>query len=217
MKNEALIFSGRTYISSKRASRLTGYTTDYIGQLARARRLDARLVGRSWYVEEGSICGHRREKATTYDSAHSVYTPVKRKGEYTARQRALVNELTSRTHPLHEQDASKIYFEYEIEPLLPPLKKAEEAHREAVVEDVSAAADRALEKASAVHRSADLQRSREYSHRAPTTYWGAVRIAFSTTVLAAVVLALLLGVEVTYTYTSDGGLSAAVGLVQHSL
>ncbi|MBT3282633.1 hypothetical protein HON59_01375 [bacterium] len=47
-----LIFAGNKYISSKRAGKLTGYTTDYIGQMCRGGKMDCRLVGRNWYINE---------------------------------------------------------------------------------------------------------------------------------------------------------------------
>ena len=49
---DELIFAGNKYISSKRASKLTGYTTDYIGQMCRGDKIDCRLVGRNWYINE---------------------------------------------------------------------------------------------------------------------------------------------------------------------
>ena len=36
-----------------------GYTSDYIGQLCRANKVDAELVGRSWYVNERSLNRHK--------------------------------------------------------------------------------------------------------------------------------------------------------------
>lgn len=58
---ETLTLDGKTFISSKRAARITGYTPDYIGQLCRAQKINAKLVGRSWYVEENSIKSHQVE------------------------------------------------------------------------------------------------------------------------------------------------------------
>ncbi|MEK9160539.1 MAG: hypothetical protein AAB440_00685 [Patescibacteria group bacterium] len=54
-----LVIEGKTYLSSKRAAEVTGYAKDYVGQLCREGRVEARLVGRSWYVLEGSIREHR--------------------------------------------------------------------------------------------------------------------------------------------------------------
>ena len=56
---DELIISEEKYISSKRASEITGYAKDYIGQLCREGRVEARLVGRSWYVREAGIKDHR--------------------------------------------------------------------------------------------------------------------------------------------------------------
>ena len=39
---------------------LFGYTQDYIGQLCRGEKIDARRIGRTWYVCEKSILEHRK-------------------------------------------------------------------------------------------------------------------------------------------------------------
>lgn len=49
----------KTYISSKQAAKITGYAKDYIGQLCREGRVEARLVGRNWYVLDSAIREHR--------------------------------------------------------------------------------------------------------------------------------------------------------------
>lgn len=59
---DSLTFDGVLYISSKRAAKESGYTKDYVGQLARAGKIDARLVGRSWYVRADALHKHK-EKA----------------------------------------------------------------------------------------------------------------------------------------------------------
>lgn len=51
-------FGGRTYVSSKRASEITGYAKDYVGQLARTKRVPATRIGRSWYVDSNAIKKH---------------------------------------------------------------------------------------------------------------------------------------------------------------
>lgn len=49
----------KTYISSKQAAKITGYAKDYVGQLCREGRVEARLVGRNWYVLDTAIREHR--------------------------------------------------------------------------------------------------------------------------------------------------------------
>jgi hypothetical protein len=60
MAQDSLILEGIQYISSKRAADLTDYTKDYVGQLCRAKKVDAHLIGRNWYVSEEGILAHKR-------------------------------------------------------------------------------------------------------------------------------------------------------------
>lgn len=53
---------GKNYVKAKEIARELGYTTDYVGQLCRAKKIDAQLVGRSWYVNEGSIRSHKQTR-----------------------------------------------------------------------------------------------------------------------------------------------------------
>lgn len=50
---------GTRYVSAAIAAKEFKYTTDYIGQLCRAKRVDAQLVGRSWYVNPDSLAAIR--------------------------------------------------------------------------------------------------------------------------------------------------------------
>ncbi len=59
--DDSLSVDGVLYISSKRAARESAYTKDYIGQLARAGKIDARLIGRSWYIREGALEVYKKE------------------------------------------------------------------------------------------------------------------------------------------------------------
>ncbi|MBI5458064.1 helix-turn-helix domain-containing protein [Candidatus Kaiserbacteria bacterium] len=65
--SDAMWLEGKEYISSRRASELSGYAQDYIGQLARKGLVDARRVGGLWYICMPSLQGYK-------DNA-SVYVP----------------------------------------------------------------------------------------------------------------------------------------------
>lgn len=54
-----LTIGDKIYVSSKRAAEITGYAKDYVGQLCREGHVEAKMVGRSWYVLESSIREHR--------------------------------------------------------------------------------------------------------------------------------------------------------------
>lgn len=62
--NSDLYFEGKKYISSSRAAKISGYVNDYIGQLCRDGKLDARMVGRSWYVALDSLISHKNSFAS---------------------------------------------------------------------------------------------------------------------------------------------------------
>jgi excisionase family DNA binding protein len=55
---DELNLKGKKYISSKRASEITGYTKDYVGQLARGGKISAERVGRAWYIDEEALRAH---------------------------------------------------------------------------------------------------------------------------------------------------------------
>lgn len=63
--SDEMQIEGRSYISSKRASQLSGYAQDYIGQLARKSLIDARRIGGLWYVSMESLEGYKK-KAEEY-------------------------------------------------------------------------------------------------------------------------------------------------------
>lgn len=59
LRMDELAIDDKKYISTKRAAEITGYAKDYVGQLCREGRVEARLVGRSWYVLDSAINEHR--------------------------------------------------------------------------------------------------------------------------------------------------------------
>lgn len=57
-----VFFDGKEYLSAARAAEQTGYTQDYVGQLARSGTIFSRQVGNRWYVERDAIMAHKNEK-----------------------------------------------------------------------------------------------------------------------------------------------------------
>jgi hypothetical protein len=60
-----ITLDGSVYVSSKRAAEIAGYAQDYVGQLARSGKIDARRVGGLWYIKHDSLLQHK-EKADAY-------------------------------------------------------------------------------------------------------------------------------------------------------
>ncbi|RJQ34746.1 hypothetical protein C4556_02015 [Candidatus Parcubacteria bacterium] len=57
-----VFFDGKEFISASRASKLSGYAQDYVGQLARSGKVLSRQVGTRWYVDREALLEHKKEK-----------------------------------------------------------------------------------------------------------------------------------------------------------
>ena len=56
---KGITIGGVEYLPASALAKQFKYTTDYIGQLCRAKKVDAQLVGRSWYVNPVSLTAHK--------------------------------------------------------------------------------------------------------------------------------------------------------------
>lgn len=59
---ETLVLDGKEFVKASRAAKDLGYTADYVGQLCRSGKVQARLVGRTWYVQKDELAQHKVEK-----------------------------------------------------------------------------------------------------------------------------------------------------------
>lgn len=69
------------YLPASALAKQFKYTTDYIGQLCRAKKVDAQLVGRSWYVNAASLTAHKEGRYATSRSLGSKITVSESKQE----------------------------------------------------------------------------------------------------------------------------------------
>lgn len=111
---DEITLDGKTYISSKRAAAVTGYAKDYIGQLCREGRVEARLVGRSWYVYEPSLEVHKkddgRKRTKDEESAEDgVAEIVAKTGENGEDKITQEEELATTPTEVKVSDISNIY------------------------------------------------------------------------------------------------------------
>tara|TARA_B100000745_G_scaffold17100_2_gene12152 strand:- start:355 stop:1407 length:1053 start_codon:yes stop_codon:yes gene_type:complete len=60
VRDDTFKYNGTEYIATSRAAAVTGYAQDYIGQLARSGELEARKVGRRWFVGKDSLIAHKK-------------------------------------------------------------------------------------------------------------------------------------------------------------
>lgn len=57
---DVININGSEYQRASQLAKKFKYTADYIGQLCRAGKVDAQLVGRSWYVNSESLTEHKK-------------------------------------------------------------------------------------------------------------------------------------------------------------
>ena len=69
---EAVIFDGKEYIKASVVAERFKYTQDYIGQLCRGKKVDARLVGRAWYINLESLHNHKKARYKATDKKTEV-------------------------------------------------------------------------------------------------------------------------------------------------
>lgn len=66
--SDEVMLEGKSFVSAKRASEMSGYARDYIGQLARGGLIAAQRVGGLWYISLDSL--------TAYQKNADSFTPV---------------------------------------------------------------------------------------------------------------------------------------------
>jgi hypothetical protein len=103
---DEILIEGRVFVSSKQAAKITGYAKDYVGQLCREGRVEARLVGRNWYVLEDSIREHRFGKGEEEAKLPEAAEPSAadrlsawQKPQYEAEMPAFVPDLAPKLEP----------------------------------------------------------------------------------------------------------------------
>ena len=114
-----LEIQGKKYISSKRASELTGYAKDYIGQLARAGKIPGTRVGMAWYVEEGALLSHTNSDSEALNPL-SVVSPLQPRAVISPATLRALGYRTVRNLP--ETWTSAVYFSDDSD-LVPKIEK----------------------------------------------------------------------------------------------
>lgn len=73
---EKISFGNKEYVKASDIAKKFRYTQDYVGQLCRGDKVDARLVGRVWYINPESVTEYRKTKHSTQKQSASASHPV---------------------------------------------------------------------------------------------------------------------------------------------
>ncbi len=125
--------NGIVYTKASVLAKKFRYTSDYIGQLCRQGKVDCHLVGRSWYVSESSLLGHKDARYKDTKSVRIDEKTILNKDDSNKIQvKPRLSKLTSRqtatlsAHKNFEQyllPVSSKYFSDETELLPQPLRR----------------------------------------------------------------------------------------------
>lgn len=110
---DSVIIEGKIYISSRRAAEIHKYSNDYIGQLCRTEKVNAKMIGRTWFVEEKSLNNHKNIVEESFKARSETLARNLRKGGYissggTAAVSAYVPENVPLIQGLTENDINVI-------------------------------------------------------------------------------------------------------------
>lgn len=129
---DTVILDGTKYVKASEVARQFKYTSDYIGQLCRGKKVDARLVGRTWFVNPDSIVDHkksRHSKSAEYVEKESIGTDSEHT-QLRVKPIAVTNNKVGKYEP--KKDVSgveikklKVSYERDEEVLFPHISKRE--------------------------------------------------------------------------------------------
>ncbi len=114
---EYITLGEKTFVKANKIARDLGYTSDYIGQLCRGGKVNAKLVGRTWYVEESSIKEHKKNR----------YRSVKAVGQKDLRYQVQIHTETEAKAPQQKTSVEPKYSKHRNSTLVTPRYTKDDA------------------------------------------------------------------------------------------
>lgn len=124
-----IFFDGKGYLSAAKAAEETGYTQDYVGQLARSGSVLSRQVGNRWYIQRESILAHKEEKDALLAAVQSQAVGLAKKADQRLETKS-IGQFSKNTAYLGSEPLLTYHTEAQ-QDLLPMTAKPESgAHHE---------------------------------------------------------------------------------------
>lgn len=114
--------SGIRYLKATDAAKKVGYTADYVGQLARGGKLDAKQIGRSWYVSEEDILAHKKANhRSTKQKSHEAFQKITTHTEHAIYNSVYSPEARATWMPEYRKRLldTSVTYEKDLAPLVP--------------------------------------------------------------------------------------------------
>ncbi len=131
-----MVLDGIEYVKAAEAAKEFRYTSDYVGQLCRSKKIAARLVGRTWYVNLDSLLKHKKnrhskDRKTATEQGIKTTPPVAPVISKSSVRRVVEPVLKSKTVKRLQVDSKtspnerilKVTYEPDEEALLPTITK----------------------------------------------------------------------------------------------
>ncbi|MEY3783760.1 MAG: hypothetical protein RLZZ230_82 [Candidatus Parcubacteria bacterium] len=128
---DTVVLDGVLYVKASVIAKRFKYTSDYVGQLCRGKKVDARLVGRSWFVNPDSIQEHKDNKFITVTQVEHLSSEIS--SNIKPQRVDVFPEVTARVHKsfpvspikITSDKSRKLKISYEIDDefLIPKLIK----------------------------------------------------------------------------------------------
>ncbi len=156
---EVISIDGVEYVRASVLARRHRYTSDYIGQLCRSGKVEAKLVGRTWYVNPESVDGHKNGRYQKSSSTEKTSTINIKKESSRINVSAVPRGDTFKTIKRLSSDAPQylrriewkpVKYEFDNSELLPPLKS--EPVSVAIPVDIAGAEKVTIRKTSTITR-----------------------------------------------------------------
>lgn len=126
---DTVVLDGIQYVKASVVAKRFRYTTDYVGQLCRNKKIDARLVGRTWFVNPESVQQHRKQKHSKPEASmpvnadHTGAQPVAKKRVVPVISGKAARQVERSTGAKVMERQLKVQYEPDDEALLPTLRK----------------------------------------------------------------------------------------------
>src|SRR3989338_4613562 len=92
--DSSLVFNNKKYLSVKQASKLTGYSKDYISKLCREKIVDGKMLGKNWFVSEESVLKYKRSLGSRgFQKMEGRYISVKDASSLTGYSKDYISRL----------------------------------------------------------------------------------------------------------------------------
>lgn len=157
-----VVFQNKEYLKASDVAKKFKYTQDYVGQLCRSGKVDAKLVGRSWYVEPTSVTAYRKQKHAAQKKQSASATNQK---SVTANQHEPIVKIQvgpvdrSKTLRLVKQQAKQA--KYQARSLQSPVYEPEEVFELPISSSDSPDREQSQDSSSLTVRSAGLDEKHE--------------------------------------------------------